>query len=77
MRLSRICSQEDGYVKRTMELKKYLVDRGYDGMEIHCYISQATSVKRTKALRKKPKDTLGERVPLVVTYHPQLRLFNR
>ena len=41
-------------------------------MEIHHYIDQATSVKRTEALRKKPKDTLGERVPLVVTYHPQL-----
>ena len=27
---------------------------------------------RTEALRKKPKDTLGDRVPLVVTYHPQL-----
>ena len=59
-----------------MELEKYLVNWEYDGMEIQWYITQATSVKRAEALRKKPKDTLGERVPLVVTYHPQLRLFN-
>ena len=51
-----------------MKLKKYLVDRGYDGMEIQLYIDQATSVKRTKALRKKLIDTLGERLSLEETY---------
>ena len=41
-------------------------------MEVQRHIDQATSVKRTEALRKKHKNTLRDRVPLVVTYHRQL-----
>ena len=41
-------------------------------MEVQCYIDQATSVTRAEALKKKDRNTLGNRVPLVVTYHPHL-----
>ena len=57
--------------KKTEELKEYLVDRGYKEMEVQQQIDRATSVSRIEALKTSEiKHT--ERVPLVVTYHPQL-----
>ena len=71
LRLRRICSDDDTYLKRAEELKEYLVHRGYKGEEIQQQIDRATSVTRTKALtRSEIKNT--DRVPLVVTFHPQL-----
>ena len=52
-------------------IKEYLVHRGYKGEEVQQQIERATNVTRTEALtRSKIKNT--DRVPIVVTFHPQL-----
>ena len=58
-------------IKRTEDLKKFLMDRGYDGMEVQRQIYQATNVSRAEELKAKNKDTM-DRVLLVVIYHPDL-----
>ena len=51
-------------MNRTEDLKEFL-------MEIQRQIDRATSISRTEALKAKETDTM-DRVPLVVTYHPDL-----
>ena len=41
-------------------------------MEVQQYKDRATRVKRAQALKKSEKSNQGNRVPLVVTYHPAL-----
>ena len=76
LRLRRICSDRDTYLKRTEELKEYLVNQGYKEMEVQQQIDRATNVNRTEALKMSEINNI-ERVPLVVTYHPQLPCLGR
>ena len=76
MCLRRICSDSDTYLRRTEELKQYLVDRGYKDAETQQQIDRATSVSRTETLKMSENKNV-ERVPLVVTYHPYLPCLGR
>ena len=59
-----------------MELKEYLVNKGYKREEVQQQIDRVTSVNRTEALiMSENRNT--DRVPLVVTYHPQLPCLGR
>ena len=49
LRLRRICSNGDTYLRRAIELKEYLVKRGYKREEVQQQIDRATSVNRTVA----------------------------
>ena len=71
LRLRRICSDDDTYVTRTKELKQHLVNRGYEEVEVQDQMDRATSVSREQALAISENKT-SDRVPLVVTYHPEL-----
>ena len=71
LRMRRICSEDDLYQKRTKELENYLVNRGYDRVEVQHQINRATRISRTEALGTSEVRTM-KRVPLVVTFHPQL-----
>ena len=71
LRLRRICSNGDTYLRRAQELKEHLVNRRYKRVKIQQQIDRATSVSRTEALAMSEINN-EERVPLVVTYHPQL-----
>ena len=70
LRLQRICSEED-YIKRSTDLRQHLVKQGYNGMMVQHQIHRTTSVERTEVLRNS-KRNVSDRVPLVVTYHPDL-----
>ena len=72
LRLHCICSQEPDYFTCIKELEQHLVARGCDRMELQQYIDCATSVKRAQALKKNEKNNQEDRVPLVMTYHPDL-----
>ena len=71
LRLRRICSEGDLYLKRIKELEDHLVNRGYNRVEVQQQINKATRVNRTEALAKSEAKIMN-RVPLVVNYHPQL-----
>ena len=76
LRMHRICSEDDLYLKRTKELEDHLVNRGYDRAEVQHQINRATRISRTEALGTSEVRTM-ERVPLVVTFHPQLPLLGK
>ena len=48
-----------------------MVNRGYKGIEVQLQIDRATNVSRTGALIMSKNKNI-DRVPLVVTYHPEL-----
>ena len=63
-------------LRRAFELKEYLLNRGYKREEVQQQIDRATSVDRTETLTMSENNNT-DRVPLVVTYHPQLPCFGR
>ena len=71
LRLRRICSTEAAFEKRSDDLKKYLVTRGYRERFVREQIRKAKSKTRKEALTPRPQNT-NTRVPMVVTYHPGL-----
>ena len=71
LRLRRICSDDETFYERTKELKHHLVKRGYRESAIQQQIGRASSVNRNIALTSSERDNT-HRVPLVVTYHPEL-----
>ena len=71
LRLRRICSEPEEYLERTRELKCHLINRGYGENEVQQQINKATRVHRDEALMPSETTNIG-RIPLVVTYHPNL-----
>jgi len=76
LRLRRICSEDDTLNKRTHELKQQLFNRGYKESNISTQINKAKNVKREDALQYNINKSKSNRVPLVVTYHPDLPYLN-
>ena len=72
LRLKRICSKEEDYIKHRMELKSLLRKRGYSGKNIKRQLQRVDRLDREDLLQAKTKKKKGERVPLVVTYSKQL-----
>ena len=71
LRIRRICSDFSDYLHHTKELEEHLVTRGHNRVVVQEQINRATTTNRGDALRPSIKQTT-ERVPFVVTYHPQL-----
>ena len=71
LRLRRICLSDELFFKRTEELQHHLVQRGYNRAELQLQIDKAASVSRAEAL-KASRDNTTDRIPLVVTYNPNL-----
>ena len=67
LRMRRICSKDDIYLKRTKELENHLVNPGCDRAEVLHEINCVTSVSRTEALGM-IETKIMKRVPLVVTF---------
>ena len=76
LRLRRICSEDDNYLFRTKELATFLTNRGYEKSEVQQQIDRATNIERLQTLKASNRKTL-ERVPMVVTYHPDLPSLNK
>ena len=71
LRLRRICSTNAAFEKRASELSKFLVVRGYQKRFVREQIWKASSKTREEALTPTSQKTTT-RVPMVVTYHPNL-----
>ena len=74
--LRRTCSLEEDYPWSVEELKLHLVNQGHGEMEIQRQIDRANKISRKQALQKSGKNTT-DRIPLVLTYHPDLPLLNK
>ena len=72
LRIRRICSEEENYLRRVRELKGFLTNRGYDEDEVQTQIDKAARFDREALLQSKQSKTPLDRIPLVVTYHPGL-----
>lgn len=73
IRIKRICSREQDYVKHRDELKKQLRKRGYSSKFLEKQLSKVDKLKREDLLRYKEKVKKNdERVPMVLTYSRQL-----
>ena len=72
LRVRQICSNAEAYLRTAEELKEYLVHRGYKRAEVQQQIDRATNGARTEALTMSETNKNTERVPLVVTFHPEL-----
>ena len=71
LRLKRICHPDKDYQRHILDLKTYLVRRGYDDEEVLLQITKASGLKRSELLTPKPKKA-QQVMPLVVTFHPDL-----
>ena len=71
LRICRICSETRDYLQRSEELKKFLINRGYNENKIQQQIIRTKGLDRDALLlsRKRTKGPLN-RVPFIVTYHP-------
>ena len=72
LRIRRICSREEDFMKRSQELKANLVARGHKESLIDPQIQRAARIPRAATLQPRPRKTPLNRVPLVTTYHPGL-----
>ena len=67
----RICSTDAAFERRANELSKYQVERRYQKRFVRQQIRKAKSKTREEALTPGSQKATG-RVPMVVTYHPNL-----
>ena len=72
LRMSRICSTNDDFKKRSLELKSHLLHRGYKPSFVQDQIDRASHIRREDALTPRTRTCHNKRVPLVVTYYPNL-----
>jgi len=72
LRMRRICTQTPTFEHRAAELSKQLVTRGYDQNAVSASVQKARQQERQELLQYKEKQTNNDRVPYVLTYHPEL-----
>ncbi|XP_072026492.1 uncharacterized protein [Amphiura filiformis] len=73
LRLRRICTNDSDFSQHARDLKKNLTSRGHSALKVQQAINKVRSLPRSDVLKQKPRsqDT-NTRVPLVVTFHPNL-----
>ena len=71
LRLKRICSTSVAFEHRAADLRKFLVNRGYQDKFVQYQIDRARMLDREELLVPRPRTT-NKRLPFVVTYHPGL-----
>ena len=52
LRLRRICSEDADFKKRALDLKQWLIERGYEEEMVEKQILQASKISRDEALRE-------------------------
>ena len=72
LRIIRICSDPNNRDTRLKELKKYLLDRGYNDGMVDTALAKAKRVPRDAALKKVPIKRKNKRPVFAVTYDPRL-----
>ena len=72
LRIRRICSRREDFVRRAADLKTHLLARGYQKTTVDLQIQRAANIPCHNTLQPHPPTPPPNRVPLVVTYHPNL-----
>ena len=73
LRIKRICSKENLQKHRLGELRKHLLNRGYNNKTITEAFTKVENVDRSSLLEYKEKGEKSQRVPLVINYHPNFK----
>ena len=71
LRLRRICSEQEDFLKRTNDLKKHLKRRGYSEQFLQPEIQRVIDTPREDSLQLRGREK-SDQIPLVVTYNPTL-----
>ena len=71
-RLLRICSREDMFLQRLLELKNDLVSRSYHVKIIEEAFERLRNLDRSEALKKVTREKENKRDLLAITFHPGL-----
>ena len=69
MRIRRICSDNETFLKRAEELSKHLINRGYD-IDLITESNQRAKQTNREDLLKYGKKENADRIPFILTYHP-------
>jgi hypothetical protein len=72
LRIRRICSFDTDFRKHTDQLCLHLTNRGYNHSFVRQQIDRARMLRREDLLTPQFRSNSSTRVPLVITYHPNL-----
>ena len=72
LRIRRICSENHSFEKAVVDLKSWLLKRGYKDDFISTQIEKARSFSRQTLLTDEKQKNGNNRIFLVLTYHPAL-----
>ncbi|PIK34741.1 putative rab proteins geranylgeranyltransferase component A 2 isoform X2 [Apostichopus japonicus] len=74
LRLRRICSNNSSFIRHTDALEKHLTARGHSARRVREAIQRVRSLSRSSTLAVKDKKgrDCDNKLPLVVTFHPNL-----
>ncbi|PIK41834.1 hypothetical protein BSL78_21315 [Apostichopus japonicus] len=79
LRLRRICSNNSSFIRHTDALEKHLIARGHSARRVREAIQRVRSLSRSSTLAVKDKKgrDCDNKLPLVVTFHPNLPPFRK
>ena len=71
LRLRHLCSEDEDFQSKSLEMKTFLVERGYPSSLVDTALSKATNIPRFDTLRDPVSSTPRlNQTPLVLTHHP-------
>ena len=71
LRLRRICSEDEDFQTKSLEMRNFFVQRGYPTSLLDTAFSKASSISRSDTLTNSVHNgTDNNKIPLVLTYHP-------
>ena len=71
LRLRRICSEDEDFQTKSLEMRNFFVQRGYPTSLLDTAFSKASSIPRSDTLTNSVHNgTDNNKIPLVLTYHP-------
>ena len=71
LRLRRICSEDEDFQTKSLEMRNFFVQRGYPTSLLDTAFSKASSIPRSNTLTNSVHNgTDNNKIPLVLTYHP-------
>ena len=71
LRLRRICSEDEDFQTKSLEMRNFFVQRGYPTFLLDTAFSKASSIPRSDTLTNSVHNgTDNNKIPLVLTYHP-------
>ena len=72
LRIKRICTREEDFVKHQGSLRNWFLNRGYPRNLIETQFQKVSDLKRDDLLFQKGEKKTGGGVPLVLDFHPNL-----